>query len=331
MTERHGGFEGVAISARKPARLRAPLIVVAVLAATAALAACLTRSSIAQTVTGPVETEPRAVERLIAEGSPVLVQVTMEADRLFHAPGSNPPWHRVETRRIDFHVPAVSVRLADTREGRSGPQRLGFGVWSRSFDPVRADEMADIAEFCPTGTVLSCPGLANGRQATRIQNGEVPLWVEVTNIVGTDQRRAAVLRHRAGHDRSGFLDGPCEVRDDPVLGMLVGRPPEGARVRACGGIAPSPFPPPPWDRSGRQPRLANFLKLDPGGTPRFVVICLDWVEDSAERSTGNCRVEGYLREWPLFFSVPNNRADAWEAMYDSVQSFLERHLVQARR
>jgi hypothetical protein len=264
------------------------------------------------------------VERLLAAGSPALVQVTMETNRVFPVPGSGDAMISRETRRIDFHVPAVYVRLADTREGRSGPQRLAFGLWSRTLDPVRADEMADMAEFCPQRLVSMCPGLASGRVAARIRDGETMLWVELTNVLGSAERRREVLRRQAGHDVRVVLNGPCEVREDPILGMLVGRPPEGLRGRACGLGAVDP---PQWDRSGREPRQATFLKRDASGEPRFVVICYDWVEDSTQRATGNCQLQGHFGDWPLFLWVPNNRATEWEAIHERVQGFLARHAV----
>lgn len=276
-----------------------------------------------------VEQDPASMRRLLSVGSSDLIEVAMEANRLVQAPGAEPLILQIETRRIAFHVPAIAVRFLDLREGPSGPQRIGFGLWSRTLDPVRADELADLAEHCPRGSVMSCPGW-EVRQAARVRDGEQALRIEVTSIIGTPERRQAVLRLQAGHDTTVMLNGPCEVSWDSSLGMLVGRPPEGPPPhRACGIARPTLAA--RDARIGGQRSQVTFLKLDAAGEPRFVVLCHRGAEDRTAPSSGNCELQGYFGEWPLFFWVANNRADEWEAIHDRVQDFLARHLAPGTR
>lgn len=301
----------------------------AVLCTAAVVAAGLSRGvlgvSASRESTSSITTATAEVRRLIAAGSADLVEVAMEANRLFQPPGVGPAFIPIETRRIAFHVPAIAVRFLDLRDPY-GSYRIGFGLWSRTLDPVRADELADLAEHCPRGNVMSCPGW-EVRQAARVRDGERALRIEMTSIIGVPERRHAVLRSRSGHDKTGLLDGPCEVSWDASLGMLVGRPPEGSPPgRACGGIAQPSLS--DRDREIVRQRLqATFLKLDAAGQPRFVVLCTRGVEDRTAAPSGNCELQGYFGEWPLFFWVANNRADEWEAIHDRLQDFLARHLA----
>jgi hypothetical protein len=189
---------------------------------------------------------------------------------------------------------------------------------------VRPERVADHEELCRDNRPLHCAAPECGRQARRIANGERSLLFDLSNYTSTPERRQYVLGSLAGHDTRRRWNGPCEVHEDPALGMLVGQAPEGQRAQACGVFwSPAPH----WDTSGRLPRQATFLKREADGSARFVVRCRNWIEDATRPSTTNCQLLAFFGEWPLLMWVPNNRSADWEATYERVVGFLARHLV----
>lgn len=48
---------------------------------------------------------------------------------------------RTIDRKITFTAPTAYYSVLDLKEGPAGPQRVGFSVWSKSFDPAQPDRM----------------------------------------------------------------------------------------------------------------------------------------------------------------------------------------------
>ena len=147
----------------------------------------------------------------------------------------------------------------------------------------------------------------------------------MTNNAGVPGRRERVLRSEAGVAPVSPAErmDPCDVREDPDLGMLVARAPEGVRHSdACGFLSNGGI------TRGRAYRPANFMKLAPDGTPKFVVRCSVYLTAADDASPSICRMRGYLGIWPLFLWVRSDRASEWDATFERVRDYLARHEIQ---
>jgi hypothetical protein len=224
--------------------------------------------------------------------------------------------------RIVFRLPAGAFSLIDFDDLPRTNQRIGWTFWSRTLDPVRPDTEADRAACVPTDR--DC--LAQGRVAARRNADEYVLRVEVTGVIRTEENRQRVLWGKSGM-REGLqmpVHGPCAYRHDSALDLLATQEPhEASAAMACGlmgfvGRVTS---------DGRRYRPANFLKLEPDGTARFVVQCEAYIYDVPDRFASYCELQGYLGIWPLFMWVPSNRAAEWDETFDRVRDHLARHIV----
>ena len=289
--------------ARKTRPLRAsPLLLLLLLGAgTAAFAA----KGWARRTDGAAQTRhlsERGAEPITA-ASTEPVKVALEAGRVFQIPGSRPNWLPGD-HRIVFRVAAAAVVMLDLAEGRKGGQGSGFWLWSETLDPVRPAD--------------------GGRVGARLRAGEYALRVEVTNAVGVSERRERILRSEAGVApvSPAERERPCDVREDPELGMLVARTPEGVRhFDACGFRTGGAI------TEGRSYRPANFMKLAPDGTPKFVVKCSVHVTAADYAPPSACQMQGDFGAWPLFLWVRSDRAPEWDATFERVRDYLARQTV----
>lgn len=287
-----------------------------------------------RTVAPSAETDAEIPSRagaalLIAAANPEPVEVALEAGRVFQVPGSRPNW-LPGGHRVAFRVPAAAIVTLDLAEGRMGGQRLGFELWSGTLDPVRPDTEADRAACRIGGPASPCPGSGlrpadGGRVGARLRAGEYALRVVVTNIVSVLDDRERILRGQSGINpppQQGVRVAPCDVREDPELGMLVARAPPGVRhYDACGFRTGGAI------TKGRSYRPANFMKLAPNGTPKFVVQCGVYVTAADDAPPSTCEMQGFFGAWPLYVTVLSNRAAEWDATFESVRGYLARHTV----
>lgn len=227
--------------------------------------------------------------------------------------------------RITLRVPAAfaaSVSFhqeAGVNRGAPGASSVTFWFWTRSFDPVRPDQVADAAACFPRVQRL-CD---DGRMVERRRNGENVTGVQLWNGPASEAQRRYDLLYAAGIV-SGALVSPCEFHEDPVLGMLVGRVPEGQRIfRACnmGGT------PAVHTRTGRTFDRATFLMREADGTPRFAVRCPTFAGPDDGAGAYGCEMLGYFGVWPLIISVRSDQASEWNATFLRVRDFLTRHTV----
>jgi hypothetical protein len=233
--------------------------------------------------------------------------------------------HLAADNRITLRVPAAFVASVTFRQeagvnrGAPGVSSVTFWFWSRSFDPVRPDQVADAAACFPRVQRLC----GDGRMAERRRNGENVITVELLSVPASEAQRRYDLLYAAGVV-SGALVSPCEFHEDPVLGMLVGRVPEGQRIfRACnmGGT------PALHTRTGRTFDRATFLMREADGTPRFAVRCRTFAGPDDGAGAFGCEMLGFFGVWPLTISVRSNEASEWNATFLRVHDFLASHTV----
>lgn len=294
----------------------------------AALAIC---AVVASSTVEAAEANSRAGRALLDAASMEPVEVALASNKLWltSEETGRPVPPAPADHRIVFRLPAAYLAqfALDRDVGGAAAGSIVVRLWSRSLDPVRPDEMADFAR-CPAWQPPgSCTALGpdGGRIAARLRAGEYPLKVTVTNQTGTAAHRRYTLRAQAGLARnvgSGDLD-PCDVREDPALGMLVGRAPEGVRpfmacrFRSNGAVY----------RDGRHFAPASFLKLGPDGEPKFAALCPVYIAAGDAAEPEGCEFVGYFGVWPLFLPMRSDRAPEWDGDFERVRAFLARHVV----
>ena len=264
--------------------------------------------------------------------------------RLFHTYGGEKnglPERLVRAdNRIVFRLPAAYVTSVQmTRAGEldkalpgdknlPGASILGLVFWSRSFDPVRPDRMADY-EHCErmrrirkSGGLDCDHGPDGGRTAARYRGGEFPFHVELGAFVGTEADRRFNIHAQAGF---GGTEGKgCIFHEEPTLGMLVGRGPQGQRssseCRANTNHARL--------RDGRLFSGATFLKQNEDGSPRFGVFCYLFLGPDDNAGSHSCEMRGYFGIWYWEASVPSDRVREWDAVYERLNGFLTQHVIE---
>lgn len=244
--------------------------------------------------------------------------------------GNVPP--EPSENRVVLRVPAAAVLgvhfgSPNARERPPGAAGLALEVWSRSFDPVAPDRLAD-NRTCRFAADNPCAPLGSdgGRMVGRHAGGEYPRRIDISNQASTDAAKHAQLRYLAGMIASPYnaRPVPCEFREEPELGMLVGRIPAGQRAGMACNIRFTR-----WveTRTGRSPELATFLRREPDGSPRFAVVCRAFVEPAEDVRGYPCTIHGYFGIWPLSFDVLGGEVREWDAIFTSVLDFLTQHTV----
>ncbi len=222
---------------------------------------------------------------------------------------------------IAFRLPAGAFTVLDFTN-----QRIGWELFSRTLDPVRLDRQADLADCGPDDGRCRLYGPPNSRFAARRANGEYILRIEVTGGLGTAEHRQRVLWVRSGMREHSFnrTRGPCAFRHDPHLDMLVTNEPassEAAMACSLSGFLGL------RTQDGRIFRPANFLKLEPDGSARFMVSCHAYVASAPDVAAPFCELVGYFGQWPLFMWVPSDRAAEWNETFLRVRDHLASHVV----
>lgn len=233
--------------------------------------------------------------------------------------------------RLVLRVPAPFVtRVLFSRENpriqtAPGASALTLSFWSQTFDPVVPDRMADNAACRPPSRRPCAPlGTDGGRVAGRHAAGEYQLNVVLHTAAGAPGNRRYNMLYMAGLATRGMRLPPCEFREDPVLGMLVGRTPEGQRIFDACNVSSSGML---ETRTGRFFDRATFLMREVGGTPKFGVRCRVFTGPEDGVGPSDCELVGYFGIWPMEMVLLSNRVGEWNATFDRVREFLAQHVV----
>lgn len=268
---------------------------------------------------GSLDIEARA---LLDRGSAEPLVLGIRARRRFLGNDRTEP----VDEHIAFRLPAAAFTLFDLDRGGRTNQRIGWEVFSRTLDPVRLDRLADNADCPREDARCRVVGPANSRFAARRAAGEYVLRIEVTGVLRTAEERQRVLWGKSGmheHLRDPTR-GLCAFQHDPALDMLVTDEPTSLEsARACGILGYGAL----RTRDGQVVRAANFDKLEPDGSARFVVTCQSYIADPPGMAGPFCELQGYLGQWPLFMWVPSDRAAEWSATFLHVRDHLSHHIV----
>ena len=252
----------------------------------------------------------------VRSGSMEPVTLTLRTDRFVDGAAfaaGTPADHR-----ISFRVPAAAVNKIYLKEGPSGPQSIGFEIWSRTLDPVAPDRIAD-SEKCRIGK--PCHAEPQDRGSQREREGERPLQIEISNGAHGEARRRFMLESRAGMRSSK----PCTIADDTRLGMLVVETPEGMRPGDACSFTGNPGI---RTRDGKSFPPKNFIKRAPDGTPLYTVLCHRFSSDPEELNEIGCRLETHFGVWwteVLFFRLPPAE---WDRICRSVIDYLAAHRIE---
>jgi hypothetical protein len=254
---------------------------------------------------------------LVTSDSMQPITLTLESDHLAQDAGPGP---RVPTnQRISFKIPAAYLNVIDLKEGRSGSQRIGFEVWSRTFDPVALDVIADHRK-CRVG--VPCYAEPTDRSVQRKRDGESRLQIQIGNAIGTEARRIYILNNLDGLQTK---KKPCKITEDAELGMLVAETPDGLRPNdACNFIGNPGI----RTRDGKSFPPKNFLKRKPDGTPEFVVHCHNFSSEKEEQAEINCKLYAYFGIWPLSIQFWGIEPKEWSDIYERVQKFLTMYVIE---
>ena len=256
---------------------------------------------------------------LVASASMEPITVTLHtrrpagsADIEQATPGAPEP--KVIDRRITFKAPAAYFNILDLKEGPTGPQRVGFSVWSGTFEPFQPDVIrereARVAAQKP-GADKRAARPENGKIAQRIRaTGEHELKFEVTNIfrppLAERQRvlRSLVERHP---------DRPCNRELLPDIGLERLSVPDDVRPRESCLAAPQV-----------ERNRVHYRKVNSDGTIGLIVVCHGGgVNRSGQRVLARrCLMQSHFRSWPLFVWVDSGRPDLFLPHFERITAFL---------
>lgn len=260
--------------------------------------------------------DPDALGLVISE-SIQPVTLTLESSSIAQSAGPAP---RVPSnQRVTFRIPAAYVNELDLKEGRGGSQRIGLEVWSRTFDPVAPDVIADRRDRkCPVGG--PCYAQPTDRVQQRMTGGEFALQIRIGNGTSAEAHRNYVLSNLDG----ARVKKPCKIFDDPDIGMIVAETPEGLRPgQACNFIGN-----PAIRRDGKSFPPRNFLKLNSDGAPKFNVRCRAFSSDEEDQRSAGCLLRGYFGIWPISIRFRGSRPKEWGHTYEHVQQFLTKYVIE---
>lgn len=249
---------------------------------------------------------------LVSSDSMQPVTLTLESDRFADA-----PHQRIKaptTQRISFRIPAAYVTVIDLQEGRSGSQRIAFEVWSRTFDPIALDRIAD-SKKCRVG--VPCHPESGDRVARRRQAGETSVYIQLSNSAGTEARRSRALANVDSIKGSK----PCKVADDAELGMTVAEAPGGVRPGdACDFIGNPAI----RTRDGKSFPPRSFIKRRSDGTG-YLVRCQNFTSEPEEQAEIRCRLYLYFGAWPVSVPFFGIAPKDWDDLFERVQNFLTQY------
>jgi hypothetical protein len=244
------------------------------------------------------------------------ITLTLESDYFADAPHQR---IRAPTKqRLSFKIPAAYAAVIDLKEGSGGSQRLAFEVWSRTFDPIAVDIIADRRK-CRVGE--PCRSEPGTRVWQRWQAGEASTYIQISNSAGTEMRR-----NRSLADLDSVKGNkPCKITEDAELGMTVAEAPDGVRPGdACDFIGNPSI----RTRDGKSFPPKNFIRRRADGAAGYLVRCQKVSSEPEEQAEIRCRLYLYFGAWPvsvLFFGIAPKD---WDDLSERVRKFLAQHAIE---
>jgi hypothetical protein len=235
------------------------------------------------------------------------------ADGVQVIPGK--PTTQIVERKMTFKAPAAYFSVLDLKEGPAGPQRVGFSVWSGTFEPFQPDRLRELQarhELQKSGTdksaVLAVENSAIRRRMR--ETGEYELHFEVTNIFRPLlSERQRVLRNQVER----HPDRPCNRELLPDFGLERLSIPDSVRPRESCLAAPQ----------GERNRV-HYRHTNPDGTISFIVICRGGGVNRSGQPVlaARCQMRGYFRSWPLVAWVDSSRPELFTPTFEQINTFL---------
>lgn len=244
---------------------------------------------------------------------PMTVTLQVRRPETIMTDGGQRATGRMLDRSLVFEAPAAYFYQVYLKEGPTGPQDVGFSVWSKRFDPA----LPDVIESQKTLRVGSKADRASTPVERRASTtGEYELRLLVINNLN---------RHPEGRQRNlqvaarGEERWPCEKGFDEALQMVTFRAPES---RAAGQLSCLSH----WHGNAM-----SYLKLNEDSTIQFAVVCsgngprgtpMDGSTNLDRPKNLLCTMKGYFEGWPFQALVPYSHRNDWANAFGRIQAFL---------
>ena len=221
---------------------------------------------------------------------------------------------------IKFRLPAAYINAIGKDREERYPWRIGFSVWSNSFEPFMFDLVRSQEDRVRRGVPRNAPSrdddlLQQKMRETRQTAREFEL---TGNYRPEDHERQRVLR-AIGLKEGDPSPKPCDRDVDPETGMLRVTVPHGvSHYQSC--------------LSGKGEYGVNYARTREDGTVQYIVECdaSGIGRDGKPRQPQRCRLLGYFRVWPLVIWVEHADRASFGAILDRVVGFLADHVVDER-
>lgn len=208
-------------------------------------------------------------------------------------------------RSISFEAPAAFISLVDLKQAPAGPGRIGFMVFSESFDPYRPTE-------------IESSRLRLARRSWEEQDAPFArhpeddrLAFELSNEWKPLEERQSRLVRLAAY---GALGKACheEITDDARYLKLT--TPTGIAARdSC-------------QNYGDGTNGFALLRRSMSSGYDYVVRCHgDGTAPESLKRPQNCTMLGYFEGWPLLVWVNHRRQADWDRWHSAIQRWLASH------
>lgn len=234
------------------------------------------------------------------------------ADGVQVTPGK--PTSQVVERKIAFKAPAAYFSVLDLKEGPAGGQRVGFSVWSGTFEPFQPDVIREreARVAAQKSGADKSPTRPEQREIARRMRatGEYELKFEVTNIFRpllTERQR--VLRSLVER----YPERPCNRELLPDIGLERLTIPDSVRPGESCLAAPQV-----------ERNRVHYRNTNEDGTINFIAICGGGGVNRSGQPvlSKRCAMQGYFRSWPLFALVDSSRPELFNSTFQRITSFL---------
>ena len=240
-----------------------------------------------------------------------------------HDPLGNRILQKAATERdrwIKFRLPAAYITAIGKAREDKYPWRIGFSVWSSSFEPFMIDLVRSQEDRVRRGVPRNAPTREDDLLQQKMrETGEIAREFELTGTYQPeDYERQRVLR-AIGLKEDDPNPKPCDRDVDPETGMRrVTVPHGGSHYKSC--------------LSGKGENGVNYARMREDGTVRYIVECdaSGIGRDGKPRLPQRCRMLGYFRVWPLVIWVEHANRASFDTIHDRVLGFLADHVVDER-
>ena len=223
-------------------------------------------------------------------------------------------------RWIKFRLPAAYISMIGKAREDKYPWRIGFSVWSNSFEPFTIDMVRSQEDRVRRGIPRNAPSRDDDLLQQKMrETGQTNREFDLSGTYRPeDYERQRVLR-AIGLKEGDPSPKPCDRGIDPDTGMMRVTVPRGvSHYQSC--------------LSGKGENGVNYARLREDGTVQYVVECdaSGIGRDGVPRQPGRCRLLGYFRVWPLVIWVEHANRQSFDAIHDRVVAFLAAHVVEER-